>query len=239
VALEPSRSFFRTFDGVSGSACPSRTLSGGRAGTRSRNDDPQGSIEPTSPQEEAPRLLDSDATRLQIDSDDEDDIFADPKITTPGLQTCGIVSPALANLNRLDDAGEEEQDDTPMHNQDQEEELEEPESPEATEDPPVLASRKNPPAIGQMNVTTEPASSLSRSQPLPNLASLSLSLSQKVQSHTFSNSPKMTSSELFVRCSIRITIDLLSLMVSSASSFLKCSSMERGSHCTTHSFLPF
>ena len=97
------------------------------------------------------------------------------KVTrTPGLQTRRIVLPLLANLNRVDDAGEDEQDDTPMHNQDQEEEPEEPESPEETEDPHVLAPRKKPP-IGKMNVATEPASSVSTSQPLPSLA-FSLSL---------------------------------------------------------------
>jgi hypothetical protein len=100
------------------------------------------------------------------------------KVTTPGLQTRRIVLPLLANLNRVDDAGEDEQDDTPMHNQDQEEEPEEPESPEETEDPPLLSLRKKPP-VGKMNVTTEPASSISTSQPLPSLA-FSLSLQERL-----------------------------------------------------------
>jgi hypothetical protein len=65
------------------------------------------------------RLLKKKRPRIQLDSDDEDDLFADPKVTTPGLQTRRIVSPSLANLNRLND-DDEEQDDTPMHNQDQE-----------------------------------------------------------------------------------------------------------------------
>ena len=59
--------------------------------------------------------------RLQLDSGDKDDTFADPKVTTPGLQKRSIVSLSFANLNLVANAGKDEQDDTSMNNQDQRE----------------------------------------------------------------------------------------------------------------------
>jgi hypothetical protein len=115
------------------------------------------------------RLLKKKRPRVQLDSDDEDDLFSDPKVTTPGIQTRRVVSPSLANLSRLDDDDDDDdeqqqQDGTPMH-QDQEEGPEEPNSPEETEDPAqghakistFFNLKKKPQVVGgTMNVTTEP-----------------------------------------------------------------------------------
>ena len=108
---------------VSGSACPSRIQ---RAGTRSRDDDdPKASWNPRRRATPADSACDPGFSsswkrpRLQLDSGDEDDIFADPKVTTPGLQKRSIVSLLFANLNLVADAGKDEQNDTLMNNQDQ------------------------------------------------------------------------------------------------------------------------
>jgi hypothetical protein len=126
--------------------------------------------------------LDSEP-RLQLDLDDEDDLFADPKVTTPGLQTQRIVLPLLANLNHVDDAGEEKQDNASTHHPDQEEELEKPWCPEDTEDPPVLALRKKP-TIGKRASPPNPlqlSQEASRLQSLPPRSTRSLAKSPHLQ----------------------------------------------------------